>query len=93
MRTMRSSVTREQGYSLDEAAEFLDYDRKTVEYWLRMGHLQGDWDGRRAKWVISASALVEFLRESGEPVPYGSSYRAYPATASTPWMATEFPGN
>ncbi len=90
---MRSSVTREQGYSLDEAAEFLEFDRKTVEYWLRMGHLHGDWDGRRSNWVISAEALVEFLRESGEPVPYGSRYRPHPATASTGWITADFPGN
>jgi hypothetical protein len=93
MRTMRSSATRDQGYSLDEAAQFLDYDRKTIEYWLRMGHLRGDWDSRRSVWNISASALVEFLRESGEPVPYGSSYQAYPAATSTSWFAADVQGD
>lgn len=73
---MRDTAKRKQGYSLDDAADFLEYDPKTVEYWLRMGHLGGDWDARASRWTISPQALIDFLRESREPMPTGAGYRS-----------------
>lgn len=85
---MRETTKRTQGYSLDDAAEFLEYDRKTIEYWLRMGHLSGEWDTRRANWKISPQSLIDFLRQAREPMPTGATFRrnqrramAVPATA------------
>ena len=72
---MRDSDTRRQGYSLDDAADFLEYDRKAVEYWLRMGHLAGDWDNRRSSWNVSPQSIIDFLRQSREPMPTGTADR------------------
>ena len=59
-------------YSLDEAAEFLDFDREAIRYWLRMGHLPGRRDDKTGEWRIQPQALIEFLREAQEPVPTGA---------------------
>ena len=72
---MRETVKRTQGYSLDDAADFLEYDRKAVEYWLRMGHLKGDWDVQMSRWTISPQSLIDFLKQSREPMPTGAGYR------------------
>lgn len=58
-------------YSAGEAAEFLQFDPAAVEYWLRMGHLLGDWDERGQRWRIQPQALIDFLHEAGEPMPTG----------------------
>lgn len=65
-----------QGYSLDDAADFLEYDRSAIEYWLRMGHLDGEWDARRSCWSITPQALIDFLRQSREPMPTGTCSRS-----------------
>lgn len=72
---MRDTAKRTQGYSLDDAADFMEYDRKSVEYWLRMGHLTGQWDERLSRWTISPQSLIDFLKHSREPMPTGSGYR------------------
>lgn len=72
---MRDAAKRKQGYSLDDAADFLEYDRKSIEYWLRMGHLQGEWDNRSSGWKISPQSLIDFLKQSREPMPTGSAHR------------------
>lgn len=86
MRVLRETARAMQGYSLEDAADFLEYDRVTVEYWLRMGHIDGQWDARRNTWKIKPQALIDFLRQSHEPMPTGTLYRdrqhaAQPATA------------
>lgn len=60
-------------YSAGEAAEFLQFDRASVEYWLRMGHLLGDWDKQGQRWRIAPQALIDFLHEANEPMPTGVS--------------------
>jgi hypothetical protein len=69
---MRETTRQRRGYSLDDAADFLEYDRKTIEYWLRMGHLSGEWDKRSSAWRISPQSLIDFLKQSCEPMPTGS---------------------
>ncbi len=71
MRMMRAAARSIQSYSLDDAADFLEYDRSAIEYWLRMGHLDGQWDKRRGCWQIKPQALIDFLRQSREPMPTG----------------------
>jgi hypothetical protein len=75
MSVMRDTAKRSQGYSLDDAADFLEYDRKAVEYWLRMGHLKGDWDAVSSRWTISPQSLIDFLKQSREPMPTGAGHR------------------
>jgi hypothetical protein len=62
-------------YSLDEAAEFLEFDRQAITYWLRMGHLPGRQDKQTGEWRIQPQALIEFLREAQEPMPTGACER------------------
>ena len=71
----RSGLREPRTYSLDEAAEFLEFDRRTVAYWLRMGHLPGRLDTRTGDWRIQPQALIEFLREAQEPMPTGLAER------------------
>lgn len=86
---MRDTAKRTQGYSLDDAADFLEYDRKAVEYWLRMGHLNGDWDARSSRWTISPQSLIDFLRQSCEPMPTGAGYRMRHQPAVTSAVVAE----
>ena len=86
---MRDTAKRTQGYSLDDAADFLEYDRKAVEYWLRMGHLKGDWDVRSSRWTISPQALIDFLKQSREPMPTGAGYRMRHQPVVTSAVAAE----
>ena len=72
---MRENARQAQGYSLEDAADFLEYDCSTIEYWLRMGHLAGEWDAHLGSWKIKPQALIDFLRQSREPMPTGSSRR------------------
>ena len=72
---MRETARAIQGYSVEDAADFLEYDRSAIEYWLRMGHLAGEWDARRNCWKIKPQALIDFLRQSREPMPTGSQHR------------------
>ena len=76
-----------QGYSLEEAADFLEYDRSAIEYWLRMGHLDGQWDARRKRWQIKPQALIDFLRQSREPMPTGTVSRSQ--SVRTPAVAAK----
>ncbi|MEZ4521524.1 MAG: helix-turn-helix domain-containing protein [Thermomicrobiales bacterium] len=69
MLLFRPGAREPRTYSLDEAAEFLEFDRKAVVYWLRMGHLSGRQDKRTGEWRIQPQALIEFLREAQEPMP------------------------
>jgi hypothetical protein len=75
MRIMRETTRHQRGYSLEDAADFLEYDRKTIEYWLRMGHLAGEWDKRSSGWTISPQSLIDFLKQSREPLPTGTGFR------------------
>lgn len=93
MRSMQHSAKTELGYSLDDAAAFLEYDRTAVEYWLRMGHLRGQWDSRRSRWTISAQALIDFLKQSNEPMPAGASYRLHQPPVPGARMAPDFSGD
>lgn len=67
----RSETNEARTYTLDEAAEFLQFDRTTLEYWLRMGHIVGSWDEDEEDWHVRPQALVDFLHEAGEPMPTG----------------------
>lgn len=71
MLLFRPGAREPRTYSLDEAAEFLEFDRQAILYWLRMGHLSGHQDKRTGEWRIQPQALIEFLREAQEPVPTG----------------------
>lgn len=77
MHLLRNSSPKKdvKTYSLDEAADFLEFDRRAVEYWLRMGHLNGFWDQKERCWRIRPADLVAFLQESNEPLPTGWSWR------------------
>jgi hypothetical protein len=66
----------QRGYTVDEAASFLQYDREAVTYWLRTGHLAGERDPRSGDWLVTTRALIAFLRGSHEPMPTGASGRA-----------------
>jgi hypothetical protein len=90
---MRDSEIRRQGYSLEDTADFLEYDRGTVEYWLRMGHLDGEWDSRRSCWSVSPQSIIDFLRQSREPMPTGTAYRADRARTLVGAAAAEMPGD
>jgi hypothetical protein len=65
----RSGLREPRTYSLDEAAEFLEFDEQALAYWLRMGHLPASRDRRTGEWQIEPQALIEFLREAQEPMP------------------------
>jgi hypothetical protein len=59
------------GYTVEEVARFLQYDRQAVRYWLRTGHLTGRYDERIGDWRVTATDLVSFLRQTSEPMPTG----------------------
>lgn len=59
------------GYTVDEVSRFLQYDPAAVRYWLRTGHLAGDFDPAINDWRVTANNLVIFLRQSSEPMPTG----------------------
>lgn len=71
MKVVRAAARPMYGYSIEDAADFLEYDRSAIEYWLRMGHLDGQWDSRSGRWRIKPQALIDFLRQSREPMPTG----------------------
>lgn len=66
-----SNTTPLYGYTVDEVARFLQYDRRSVRYWLRTGHLAGSYDERIGDWRVTATELVAFLRQTSEPMPTG----------------------
>jgi hypothetical protein len=72
----RPGLREPRTYSLEEAAEFLEFDVQTVTYWLRMGHLAGRKDKHSGEWRVQPQALIEFLREAQEPLPTGVARRA-----------------
>lgn len=76
MLRMAREPREQRCYDLAEAAEFLEYDETSVAYWLRMGHLSGEWDARQAIWRIRPDDLLEFLRSAREPFPTGAQARA-----------------
>jgi hypothetical protein len=76
MKMMRAAARPSQAYSLEDAADFLEYDRSAIEYWLRMGHLDGQWDHQRRCWRIKPQALLDFLRQAREPMPTGRCSRS-----------------
>jgi hypothetical protein len=63
----------QRGYTVDEAANFLQYDRDAVAYWLRTGHLNGLLDTRSGEWLVTTRDLIAFIRDSNEPMPTGAS--------------------
>lgn len=71
MKMMRAAARSAHGYDIEDAADFLEYDRSAIEYWLRMGHLAGQWDSQDRRWRIKPQALIDFLRQSREPMPTG----------------------
>jgi hypothetical protein len=66
-----SKATKLYGYTVEEVARFLQYDRQAVRYWLRTGHLAGRYDERLGDWRVTATDLVAFLRQTSEPMPTG----------------------
>jgi hypothetical protein len=89
MRATQSATRPVQGYSVEDAAAFLEFDTKTIEYWLRMGHLSGDWNARRNQWEISPRSMLNFLRQASEPLPTGSAYRSNGSLHVSPSMSAE----
>ena len=87
MKMMRAAARSTQAYSLEDAADFLEYDRSAIEYWLRMGHLDGQWDNQRGCWRIKPRALLDFLRQAREPLPTGRCLSN--RTVQTPKIALE----
>ncbi|HET7034595.1 MAG TPA: helix-turn-helix domain-containing protein [Thermomicrobiaceae bacterium] len=57
------------GYTVEEAAEILQYHPDTLRYWLRVGQLGGLRRGDGDEWLIELDALLAFLRQCDEPVP------------------------
>ena len=76
MLRMAREPREQRCYDLAEAAEFLEYDETSVAYWLRMGHLTGEWDERLGTWRIRPDDLLDFLRAAREPFPTGAQARA-----------------
>ncbi len=72
----RPRLREPRTYSLQEAAEFLEFDPQAVAYWLRMGHLAGRKDKRTGEWRVQPQALIDFLRDGQEPLPAGLASRA-----------------
>ena len=66
-----NKATKLYGYTVEEVARFLQYDRQAVGYWLRTGHLAGRYDERLGDWRVTATDLVAFLRQTSEPMPTG----------------------
>ena len=64
-------ATKLYGYTVEEVARFLQYDRDAVRYWLRTGHLTGRYDDDLEDWRVTAPELVTFLRQTSEPMPTG----------------------
>lgn len=73
MLLFRRNTDEQRCYTLDEAVDFLGFDRRAVEYWLQMRHIDGRWDEDAREWRIRPRALVDFLHEAGEPMPTGAS--------------------
>lgn len=71
----RPRLREPRTYSLEEAADFLEFDPQAVAYWLRMGHLAGRKDKRTGEWRVQPQALIDFLRETQEPMPTGVTRR------------------
>lgn len=72
----RSEHKTGRWYSLAEVAEFLEFDESALDYWLRMGHLAGEWDAKAQQWRIRPDAIIDFLRQADEPMPTGARDRA-----------------
>ncbi len=53
-----------------------------MAYWLRMGHIEGRRDKRSGEWRIQPHALIEFLRESQEPLPTSLRQPEYAAVST-----------
>ena len=66
-----SKATKLYGYTVEEVARFLQYDQQAVRYWLRTGHLAGRYDERLGDWRVTSTDLVDFLRQTSEPMPTG----------------------
>ncbi|RIK46604.1 MAG: hypothetical protein DCC58_02705 [Chloroflexi bacterium] len=87
---IRALTGPEYRYSLDDAAQFLQYAREAVEYWLRTGHLSGRRDPRSGEWIITNRDLIAFIRTANEPMPTGSTgIGAARGRAATEQAATE----
>jgi excisionase family DNA binding protein len=56
------------GYTIDEAAEILQFHPDAVRYWVRVGELPGERDETRGGWLIQPEDLALFLRASGETI-------------------------
>ena len=67
----KTTATKLYGYTVEEVARFLQYDRQAVRYWLRTGHLAGRFDEQLGDWRVTAPDLVAFLRQTSEPMPTG----------------------
>jgi hypothetical protein len=79
MPTTRAAVRAEilgtvrRGYTVEQAARFLQYDPVAVEYWLRTGCIDGQRDARSGEWRVTPAALIAFLKDAKEPMPTGTS--------------------
>lgn len=93
MRMMHENARQSRGYSLEDAADFLEYDCQAIEYWLRMGHLDGEWDAHRSGWRIKPQALIDFLRQSREPMPTGSLHRQRTSTGHRATVTADAAGD
>lgn len=82
MQLARRAIGLLHGYTVDEVARFLQYDREAVRYWLRTGHLTGRYDAKTGEWWVSAPDLVSFLRQSSEPMPTGVSAAPRPSLSA-----------
>ena len=58
-----------RGYTVEEAAEILQYHPDALRYWLRVGQLRGVRGAAGEEWLIDLEALLVFLRQSDDPVP------------------------
>jgi hypothetical protein len=71
MAQVRRAADQMHGYTVAEVARFLQFDPQAIRYWLRTGHLVGQFDQTIADWRIEPCDLVTFLRQSSEPMPTG----------------------
>lgn len=69
----RRATAGETTYTVNEAAEILQFHPDAIRYWLRVGELTGELveqgAGAGGDWAIRPEALVAFLRQNNEMMP------------------------
>jgi hypothetical protein len=91
----RRTTAQLHGYTVAEVARFLQFDADAIRYWLRTGHLTGQFDPTIADWRVEPCDLVAFLRQSSEPMPTGivTQHHASVVLTEEPLSAVQSPAS